>query len=252
MLAVLALAIAAQAAPDAPVVAAPAAPVPAEPAPVVAEPLIPEHPAPATTTTTTATAPRLVDVPARGATGTMGGLSGAASGCAAGMGGSLAALGAGGGCLYFLYSGAAAGTITGIVPACTSVGTVSSMIGLATCTPVLGSSAAAAGAMYGAQSEGRDPVPALLGALPGMGLGAIATTLGVVAIGIGFASGISFGLAAPIAVLTVLAVVAGIAAPPCSACGAGVADLVWGNAPKKEATEPLAGTAGAATGPMAF
>jgi hypothetical protein len=86
-----------------------------------------------------------------------------------------------------------------------------------------------------------------------LSLGVVATGLGVAAIIVGFAGGISFALVPAVAVLTVLAVVAGIAAPPCSACGAGVSDLVWGNAPPKAVGEPLAGTAGSSSsGPMAF
>ena len=197
----------------------------------------------------------LVDVGAPSVkSGTTGGVAGAAGGCAAGVGVPLLGVGAGSGLLYWLYSGAAAGTITGWTPALTALGTSGGMCGAALCMPMVGAGAATAGAIYGAQADGRDPLPALYGAIPGLGLAFIATTLGVIAVVVGVAG--SIAAIGPVAILTAFALVIGLAAPPCTACGAGVADLVWGNGTRGAVEAPLAGTHGAAsataTVPMKF
>jgi hypothetical protein len=199
----------------------------------------------------TAPAPsELVDVgPPRTATGTLGGVGGAAAGLGIGMGVPAVVIGGGSGILTWLYGGAAAGTITGWIPALSALGVSGGICGAAVCLPGLGAGAATAGAMYGAQAEGRDPMPALYGAIPGLGLAGIATVLGFVAIGVGAAG--SLAAITPVAVIVVIAALAGLAAPPCSACGASVADLVWGNQPKASKEEPLAGTAAASSGSTA-
>ncbi len=230
-------------------VATPAADVPAD-APVAAaaeapamEPLAPEAGAPASPAAPEAVEDqpsRLVDVPDHKVTGTMGGLAGAASGCAAGMGLPALGLGAGGGFLYWLYGQAAIGACVGWTPALVALSTSGGMCGAAVCLPVAGAGAATAGAMYGAQKDGRDPLPALLGAIPGLGLGAIATGLGLFAVGVGVAG--SLAAIQPVAVIVIIAAVLGLGAPPCAACGAGVADMVWGNPVKESPAEPLAGT----------
>lgn len=235
----LALVVAMQgvAASDTPVIDAPVvdAPVVEAPTPTL-EPLAPEGApdTPAPDAPAPADAPPEMPV----VTGTTGGLLGAASGCAIGTGVPTLVGGAGGGVLYWLYSGAAAGTILGWTPALAALGT-SCGIGLsAVGLPILGSSAAAIGAMVGAKNDGRDPMPALYGALPGIGLAGISTALSCTAMAIG--CGGFFAAAQPVVILGVLAIATGIAAPPCAACGAAVADLTWGNPDVVKPEEPVA------------
>jgi hypothetical protein len=176
--------------------------------------------------------------------GTFGGVTGAATGCVSGFGGAAVGFGAGGGILYWMYASIPAG-LTGWTPACTALGISTGMCTGAVCFPMVASGATAAGAVYGIQQDGRDPFPALLGALPGLGLGALATTLGLVATGIGAAG--SLAAVQTVAIVAGIAIVLGIAAAPCTACGAGIADLAWGNQAKPNANEePLAGTGAAA------
>lgn len=170
-------------------------------------------------------------------TGTTGGVLGAATGCAIGTAVPTLVGGAGGGVLYWLYSGAAAGTILGWTPALAALGTSCGMIGSAVGLPILGASAAAIGAMVGAKDDGRDPMPALYGALPGIGLAGISTALSCTTMALGCAG--FFAAAQPIVIVGLLAVATGIAAPPVAACGAGIADLAWGNPDVVKLEEPV-------------
>lgn len=174
-------------------------------------------------------------------TGTMGGAWGAASGCAIGAGVPTLVGSAGGGVLYWLYSGAAAGAILGWTPALAALGTSCGIGASAIGLPLLGASGAAIGAMVGAKNDGRDPMPALYGALPGIGLAGISTALSCTAMAIGCGGGLA--AAQPVIIIGVLAIATGIAAPPCAAIGAGVADVAWGNPEAVKPEEPVDATA---------
>jgi hypothetical protein len=227
----LALLIAMQGAPiaEAPIVEAPVVEAPIVDAPAL-EPLAPES-APSNASPSDAQPPEMPQV-----TGTMGGVLGAASGCAIGMGAPTLVGGAGGGVLYWLYTGAAAGTILGWTPALAALGT-SCGIGLSAMgLPLLGSSAAAIGAMIGAKNDGRDPMPALYGAVPGLALAGVSTALACTTAAIGCGG---FAAAQPFIIVGLLAIGTGIAAPPCTACGAGITDLAWGNPDVVKPEDPI-------------
>lgn len=199
------------------------------PAPALAaEPLLPLEQTPAAPGP-----PALVASPP----GTFGGVLGAASGCAAGAGLPAAVVGSGSGILYWLFQGAAAGTIVGWTPACAALGTSFGIASSLLALPLLGSGAATAGAMIGAQGDGRDPLPALYGGLPGIGLAGISTALSCSAVLVGCGG---LGAAQPVAFLLLASVLTGAVAPPCAACGAGVADLLWGAPLLAKAEEPPA------------
>lgn len=151
------------------------------------------------------------------------GVAGAAGGMALGVGVPLAVLGAGSGTLAFMFSQAAAGTLLGVGPALFAVATVSTMLGAAACLPPLGALLATAGAVWGAQQEGRDPMMAFLGGAPGMALGATSLVLAGVAAGFGIGG---FTFAIPWIITVTAAVLIGLPAPFIAFVGASLADAM--------------------------
>jgi hypothetical protein len=142
------------------------------------------------------------------------------AGLALGVGAPAVTIGAGSGFLAWLYGQAAAGACIGVQPALVAVGVSAGICGAAFAFGPCGSILATAGAVWGAQADGRDPLPAFLGGLPGIGLAAVGVTLGVLAFTFG-----NLAVIVPAIGVLGLAVVFAAAAPPCSYLGASVADL---------------------------
>lgn len=176
-------------------------------------------------------------------------LTGAATGVALGAGVPLAVAGAGTGVLVYVYSQAFAGALLGIGPALFALGTVATVVGAAACLPPCGSIVATAGAIWGAQKEGRDPRAALVGGIPGMALGATSFALALVAAGIGIGG---FTLIVPWLVVVTAAVLVGVSAPAVAFLGATLADGFWLGIKPRIAQVSGADGDDAAAGAMAY
>lgn len=154
--------------------------------------------------------------------------TGGLGGCAVGAGVPLATAGGGSGLIAILIANAATfgGTLSGITPALCTLGTGFLVVYPALmCFPLGGALFTTAGAAWGAQNDGHDPMAAFVGAGPGLALAFAATVVGLVATGMAFFGGI--GLVGPTLLVVLAAVALGLPAPALAYVGAVLADAVW-------------------------